>query len=81
MESIYTNPRLLQMTENNKENICNAIKDEWLDADAIGKIIGVSRSRASVLCRILGEEGYVKFEEQLRRLGADITRDVIADLS
>ena len=63
-ESIYTNPRLLQMTENNKENICNAIKDEWLDADAIGKIIGVSRSRASVLCRILGEEGYVKFEEK-----------------
>lgn len=27
------------------------------------------------------DRGYVKFEEQLRRLGADITRDVIADLS
>lgn len=27
------------------------------------------------------DRGYVKFEEQLRRLGADITREVIADLA
>ena len=27
------------------------------------------------------DRGYVKFEEQLRRLGADITRDAIADLA
>ena len=64
-ESIYTNPRLLQMTENNKENICNAIKDKWLDASEIAEIIGVSRSRASVLCRILGEDGYVEYQERL----------------
>jgi hypothetical protein len=64
MQSVYTNPRLLLSTENNKKNICDAIKDEWLDADAIGEIVGVSRSRASVLCRLLGEEGYVEYVEK-----------------
>ena len=43
-ESIYTNPRLLQMTENNKENICNAIKDKWLDASEIAEIIEIGRA-------------------------------------
>jgi hypothetical protein len=37
MISIYTNPRLLLSTENNKKNICEAIKDEWLDAETIGE--------------------------------------------
>ena len=63
-ESIYTNPRLLQMTENNKENICNAIKYEWMDAGEIAKIIGVSRSRASVLCKHLVNDGYVEYQER-----------------
>jgi hypothetical protein len=64
MQSVYTNPRLLLSTENNKYNICEAIKDEWLDADTIGEIVGVSRSRASVLCRLLGDDGYVEYTEK-----------------
>lgn len=64
MISIYTNPRLLLSTENNKKNICEAIKDEWLDAETIGEIVGISKSRASVLCKLLGEEGYVEYTEK-----------------
>ena len=52
------------MTENNKENICKSIKDEWLDAYAIAKILGLSKCRINVLCKILVEEGYVKYEEK-----------------
>ena len=63
-ESIYTNPRLLQMTENNKENICNAIKDKWLDASEIAKIIGVSCSRTRVLCTLLVNDGYIEYQER-----------------
>ena len=63
-QSVYTNPRLLLATENNKKNICDAIKDEWLDAFDIAEIVGISKSRASVLCKLLGNEGYVEYTEK-----------------
>jgi predicted transcriptional regulator len=64
MTSVYTNPRLLLMTEQNKTNICQVLKDKWLDAESLGKEIGLSTSRASVLCKHLGEEGYVEYQEE-----------------
>ena len=63
-KDIYKNQKLLQMTEDNKENICKAIKDKWLDAYDISKILGVSRSRASVLCKLLVNDGYVEYIEK-----------------
>ena len=62
--SVYTNPRLLLMTEQNKTNICQVLKDKWLDAASLGKEIGLSTSRASVLCKYLVEEKYVEYQEE-----------------
>lgn len=62
--SVYTNPRLLLSTENNKKNICDAIKNEYLDAETIAEIVGLSKCRINVLCKILGEDGYVEYQEK-----------------
>lgn len=61
----FTNPCKLASTEKNKTKICEAVKEKWLDGYEIAKLIGISYSRVSVLAKVLGEDGFIEYKEEL----------------
>ena len=63
MISVYTNPRLLLITEQNKTNICELLLGKTLDSYAIGEAVGLSHSRISVLCKQLSIDGYLRYDD------------------
>lgn len=63
MQSVYTNPRLLLITEQNKTNICELLLGKSLDALTIAEAVGLSHSRITVICKQLSKDGYVTYDD------------------
>jgi len=68
MENKFANPKRLNMTEVNKEKICNYLKNVWMDSDTVAAKIGFSYVRAYSLMNSLTEAGYLIFEVRKMRI-------------